>query len=582
MPQVSLIVVVFIVLSIAGLWKIFEKAGEKGWMAIVPVYNCYLWLKILKKPWWWIFIFLIPGVGFMMTMVMSGLTSAAFQKKKAVDMLLAGLLFFIYLPYFGFGKQAFQLPVKDKKEKRSAGSEWLEAITFAVIAATIIRTFFIEAYTIPTSSMEKSLMIGDYLFVSKAEYGARIPMTPISFPFAHNTLPLTKHAKSYLEWLKYPYFRLPGFAHIKRHDVVVFNFPEGDTVPTNIDNPSYYALCRDLGRDYILSNQPIGDLGVPGPLIVRPVDKEENYIKRCIGTPGDTLLIKHSQVYIDGKADELPLEGEFKYEVTFNGKMELFNYRRVPNGYQADVACNGNTVIDKNTLDKLDFIEPMEFVGLNGENIPINYDSKSINPQKQGTLLFTLTKTTAAKMKAISGVASVKPFLQDSGIYNQDIFPFSPHYKWNVDNFGPLYIPKEGVTVKLDTGNLHIYYRLISTYEHNDLQVKGGTIYINGKPADSYTFKMNYYFMMGDNRHNSEDSRYWGFVPEDHVVGKASFIWMSLKDNVPFAKKFRMDRFFTFVNSQGLSASYFIPSIIVIVLAMLYFFIKGRRKASQE
>jgi signal peptidase I len=568
-----------LILTIAGLWKIFEKAGEQGWKALIPVYNCYLWLKLLKKPWWWIFIFIVPGVGFMMTMVMAGLTAPAFGKKKASDMLPAGLLFFIYLPYFGFGKEKFLIPEKDKKEKRSAGSEWLEAITFAVIAATIIRTFFIEAYTIPTSSMEKSLMIGDYLFVSKAAYGARIPMTPISFPFAHNTLPFTKHTKSYLEWLKYPYIRLPGFAHVSRHDVVVFNFPEGDTVPTNIDNPSYYALCRDLGKDYILQNQPIGDLGVPGPLMIRPVDKEENYIKRCIGTPGDTLLIRHTQVYINGKADEIPSEAQFKYEVSFNGKMELFNFRRVNNGYQADVACNGNTIINKNLLDALDFIEPMEYVGQNGESIPINYDVKSINLNKQSTVVLTLTKENAAKLKAVPNIASVKPFMQDSGIYNQDIFPFSPHYKWNVDNFGPLYIPKEGATVKLDTGNLHMYKRIITAYEHNDLQVNGSSILINGKPADSYTFKMNYYFMMGDNRHNSEDSRYWGFVPEDHIVGKASFIWMSLKDNVPFAKKFRVGRFFTFVNAQGLSTSYFLPSILVIVLALLYFFIKGRRKA---
>jgi signal peptidase I len=191
----------------------------------------------------------------------------------------------------------------------------------------------------------------------------------------------------------------------------------------------------------------------------------------------------------------------------------------------------------------------------------------------------TLTRESAAKLRAVQGIAGVKPFMQDSGVYNQDIFPFSPHYKWNVDNFGPLYIPKEGATIKLDTANLHIYKRLITAYEHNDLRVQGTNIFINGKPTDSYTFKMNYYFMMGDNRHNSEDSRYWGFVPEDHVVGKASFIWMSLKDNVPFLKKFRVPRFFTFVNAQGLSPSYFLPSILVIVLALLYFFIKGRRRA---
>jgi len=515
-------------------------------------------------------------------MVMAGITSIAFQKKKASDMVPAGILFFIYLPYFGFSDLKFFGIEENKKEKRSAASEWLEAITFAVIAATIIRTFFIEAYTIPTSSMEKSLMIGDYLFVSKADYGARIPMTPISFPFAHNTLPLTKHTTSYLEWLKYPYMRLPGFSHIERHDVVVFNFPEGDTVPTNIDNPSYYALCRDIGRDYVLSNQPIGDLGVPGPLIVRPVDKEENYIKRCIGTPGDTLLIRHTQVYINGKADKLPSEAQFKYKVTFQSKIELYNLRRVSNGYQCDVACDNMTVLNAALLDKLDITEPIEYAGANGETLPINVDSRSLDLNKLNSIVLTLPKENAEKLKSVVNVASVTPFMQDSGIFNQDIFPFAPHYKWNVDNFGPLFIPKEGCTVKLDTANLHIYRRAISVYEHNKVDVQGSTIYINGAPANSYTFKMNYYFMMGDNRHNSEDSRYWGFVPEDHVVGKASFIWMSLKENVPFLKKFRVSRFFTFVNSEGLSPSYFILGLIVILLAIIYFYIKGKRRVAKE
>lgn len=636
---ISPIIYVILIAAIAGLWKFFEKAGEKGWKAVVPIYNFYVWIKILKKPWWWLIIFLIPGVGFMMTMVMAGITTLHMQKRRQVDlvsalvalpvelgvffmllsniksggliflflivvgflsyatfkvlaaiisnkkieqggdetvrMIVCGIFFFISLPYYGFSSLTFIAP--EGKPKRTLGKEWTEAIAFAFIAASIIRTFFIEAYTIPTSSMEKSLLIGDFLFVSKAEYGARVPMTPITFPFTHNTFPNTK-VKSYLDWLKYPYFRLPGFAHVKRHDVVVFNFPEGDTVPTNIDNPSYYQLCRDVGKDYILSNQPLGDLGVPGPLLVRPVDKEENYIKRCIGTPGDTLLIKKTQVYINGKPDELPSEAQFKYRIVFTGKIELYGFRKVNNGFQADVALADNqvNVINKNLLDAIDFIEPMEFAGTNGEPVGMRPDMTTVNTN---TILLTLTKENAAKLRTIPNIAMVTPFVQDSGISGSGIFPNAGHYKWNVDNFGPLYIPKEGATIKLDTTNLHIYSRVITAYEHNDLRVEGSKIFINGVQTDSYTFKMNYYFMMGDNRHNSEDSRYWGFVPQDHVVGKASFIWMSLKDNVPFLKKFRVKRLFTFVNAQGLSQSYFLPSIIVIVLALLYFFIRGRKKA---
>jgi signal peptidase I len=549
MPHLKPVLIVIILAALAGLWKVFEKAGEKGWKALIPVYNIYVWLNIIKKPKWWIVIFLIPGVGFMMTMVVSAITAMSFGKKKALDMILAGIFFFAYLPYLGFGKDKFQAPVPDKKEKSSAAHEWLEAITFAVIAATIIRTFFLEAYTIPTSSMEKSLMIGDYLFVSKVNYGARIPMTPISFPFAHNALPGTRNTRSYLDWLTYPYLRLPGFSHIQRHDIVVFNFPEGDTVCSNpgMDNPGYYAFCRDYGRQYVLDNKPIqmpGGDETSGPLLIRPVDKEENYIKRCIGTPGDTLTIGHSQVYIDGKPDEIPGESQYAYDVTTRGGEPL---GRLLN-------------------EKLDITEQF-------------YPDPSGKPN---TYVYFLTRGDVDILKQSGDVVSVTPLVQDSGIYDHSIFPFAPHYKWNVDNFGPLYVPKEGATIKLDTGNLHMYRRIISAYEHNDLEVNGATIKINGQVANSYTFKMNYYFMMGDNRHRSEDSRFWGFVPEDHVVGKASFIWMSLKENSTFSKKFRWKRFFTFVNTEGLSTSIFLPALFVILIAMIYFYIRGRRMAKKS
>src|SRR6185312_11404554 len=323
MFHIQPILYVIIALTVAGLWKIFEKAGEKGWKALIPVYNYYIWLKIVKRPWWWIFIFLIPGVGFMMYMVVSAITGTAFQKKKVWELILSGVLFFVYLPYFGFSKAAFQLPVADKakKEKVSSGHEWTEAIVFAVIAATIIRTFFFEAYTIPTPSEEKTLMVGDYLFVSKASYGARIPMTPISFPFAHTTI--AGNVNSYLDWLTLPYIRIPGYTSVQRHDAVVFNFPEGDTVCANIDNPSYYQLCRSNGRQSIIDDQPIrmaDGLQYPGAIIARPLDQEENYIKRCIAVAGDTLFIKHSQVYIDGKKDELPEQSQMKYIITTKGE----------------------------------------------------------------------------------------------------------------------------------------------------------------------------------------------------------------------------------------------------------------------
>jgi signal peptidase I len=644
MLQIQLVIYAIIIATVAGLWKIFEKAGEQGWKALVPVYNYYIWLKILKRPWWWVFILIIPGVGFMMMMVMAGITSLAMQKKKEFDLAAAcialvalaviaiaiikangmsamtglviplayaayqifrvimalqaggklanesdsatvravvwGVLFFISLPLYGFSKLTFSVEEEEnkiKKGKRSWGMEWAEAISFAIIAATIIRTFFMEAYTIPTPSMEKSMMVGDYLFVSKVNYGARIPMTPISLPFVQSSLPFTKSTPSYLDWLEYPAIRLPGFSHVQRHDIVVFNWPEGDTTTANIDNPSYYALIREYGKEAVLGNQDLGGRGVPGAIIARPVDKEENYIKRCIGTPGDTLTIKNSYVYINGKLDSLPTECQFNYLVTGDGVPDVENARQIDpddrtKGYQYDISYKGETVIDKRLLDKLDITEPIQV-------IPVDPNNQSGDPKNIKGFLLTLTRQSAEVLRNTPGIKSVTVYAQDSNMQaDQNIFPSSPNYKWYVDQFGPLWIPKAGSTVKLDIKNIALYRRIITAYEHNALDIGNGKIFINGKPADSYTFKMNYYFMMGDNRHNSEDSRYWGFVPEDHIVGKASFIWMSLKSFVPFKQKFRFNRFFTFINSDGLSRSYLWPFLLIIAIAIGYSTIKNRKK----
>ncbi len=587
MFHIQPIIYAILIATFAGLWKIFEKAGEKGWKALIPVYNYYIWLKILKRPWWWIFIFIIPGVGFMMMMVVAGITCEAFGKKNPAQMILFGIFFFIGLPYIGFTDTKFELPETDKKKKPSLAIEWTEAIAFAIIAATIIRTFFLEAYTIPTPSMEKSMMVGDYLFVSKVDYGARIPMTPISFPFVQSTLPLTKTTDSYLTWLQYPAIRLPGFSHVKRHDVVVFNWPEGDTTYANNDNPSYYELCREYGRDHIVNNEPLQNGTTPGKISGRPVDKEENYIKRCIGIPGDTLQIRDAKVYINGKVDDLPGECEFKYLVSGEGNPDMFNLQNVLDqndgieGYQFDISYKGQTIIDKAMLNKLDITEPIWPVDPDGNVI---YSFLDGHPHNIKGFEMTLTEKNAEALRNTMGVKAVTLFLQDStqGIESQSIFPNSPYYKWYPDEFGPLWIPKEGATAKLNLKNIAVYRRIISAYEHNALEVKDGKIFINGKETDSYTFKMNYYFMMGDNRHNSEDSRFWGFVPEDHVVGKASFIWMSLKSHVPFKQKFRWGRFFTFINPDGISRSYFIYFLVVVVLAIGYSSFKSKKKESKS
>lgn len=365
------------------------------------------------------------------------------------------------------------------KKKKSAVREWTDAIVFAVIAATLIRTFFIEAYVIPTPSMERSLLVGDFLFVSKVNYGARTPITPIAFPFAHHTMPLI-NTKAYWDGIQLPYYRLPGLSDVKKGDVVVFNYP------MDADSPFY-----------------------------RPVDKRENFIKRCQGAPGDTLSVVDGQVYVNRKAAPTPPGSQMEYSYTTNG------------------------------------------VGLN----PQITDELNIT-QYEGHTYQAMTKESADKLKGYSNITSLKPILSQKGVSdpNGPVYPTNPlhpvgppnlmlngkqpDYKWSVDNYGPIIIPKKGWTVKLDSMTYPLYERCIRTYENNKLEVKGSDIFINGKKADSYTFKMNYFWMMGDNRHDSDDSRFWGFVPEDHIVGKALFIWMSWDDNASFFSKIRWSRLF--------------------------------------
>ena len=381
--------------------------------------------------------------------------------------------------------------------KQTKVVEWVDAIIFAVIAATFIRMFFIEAYTIPTSSMEKSMMVGDYLFVSKTAYGPKMPNTPISFPFVHHTMPMSTTIKSFSTIIHNPYRRIAGFGKVKNDDVVVFNFPEGDTVAVNMQERSYYELVRSYGRDKIW-----GDKRVFGDIIYRPVDKRENYIKRCVAIAGDSLKIIKGQVYINGKAQKEIPGIQYKYLINTNG-----------------------TAINASTLEKLD-ITQSEVEGS---------DSRYI---------MSLTAEQARKMDGLKFIQSKERVTWPSDNSDPAIFPSDPKFTWNLDNFGPIWIPKKGVTINLSVENLPIYKRIIDVYEENDLKVKDGAIYINGAPASTYTFKMDYYWMMGDNRYNSADSRYWGFVPEDHVVGKASFVWLSLDKNKSFLSKIRWNRFF--------------------------------------
>jgi signal peptidase I len=381
--------------------------------------------------------------------------------------------------------------------KQTKVVEWVDAIIFAVIAATFIRLFFIEAYTIPTSSMEKSMMVGDYLFVSKTAYGPKLPNTPVAFPFVHHTMPFTASVKSFSEIIHNPYKRLSGFGKVKNDDVVVFNFPEGDTVATNAQERSYYEMVRSYGRERVNT-----DKRSFGDIIYRPVDKRENYIKRCIAIAGDSMKIVDGQVYVNGKAQKNIPGMQFKYWISITGNS-----------------------LNSTAMEKLD-ITPEDIEGSGSR------------------MLISLTADKFKILDAMKFVTAKEKFIWPKDDHDINFFPSDNQYSWNLDNFGPIWIPKKGVTVQLTTKNLPLYRRIIDVYEENDLKVKDGVIFINGAVAKEYTFKMDYFWMMGDNRYNSADSRYWGFVPEDHIVGKASFVWLSLDKNKSFLAKIRWNRFF--------------------------------------
>ena len=412
-------------------------------------------------------------------------------------------------------------------EKQTKAVEWIDALIFAVIAATIIRLFFIEAFTIPSSSMEKTLLVGDYLFVSKYSYGPKMPNTPISFPFAHNTLPWSNTTKSYVEWIKWPYKRLAGLGDVQRNDVVVFNFPEGDTVCLNQQSLSYYQLLRDYGYDAVHKNvvtDPTSGMSYNnffGEIVSRPVDKRENYIKRCVGISGDTLQVIDGQVIINGKPQEKIGEKQFKYLIVTDG-----------------------TPINPRVFENLEISKEDQAAAKRFDPAILNFMPQADIANVDKLFVYPLIEENAEKLKTLPNVKSVTRIVKPKNYRDYYIFPHNEDYKWNEDNFGPLYIPQKGTTIRLDTKNLPLYRRIIEVYEENKLDVKGEEIYINNQLATTYTFKMDYYFMMGDSRHNSADSRFWGFVPEDHVVGKALFIWMSSDKDKSFPASMRWNRIF--------------------------------------
>ncbi|GHU88799.1 signal peptidase I [Bacteroidia bacterium] len=406
-------------------------------------------------------------------------------------------------------------------------AEWTDAIIFALIAVYLINLFIFQNYKIPSSSLEKTLLVGDYLFVSKLSYGPRVPNTPLSFPLAQHTLPVF-NCKSYIEWPHWPYHRLKGFGSVKRYDIVVFNFPTGDTVALKVQNPDYYQLCDIYGRENVWANkEQFGDI------VYRPVDRRENYVKRCVGMPGDTLQIINNKVYIDGSPLKNPKNMQLNYFIETHGALWTDKQFRMLNVSRDDYAhafYNGE--------DSAAYL--FEMLGIKPNS------SGMFNPVYK----IPLTQEALAQIRKMNMAKTV--------VVEPEIFGGDGYYPgkssdmgWTRDNFGPLWIPKKGAVITLNPTNIALYSRCIVNYEGNTMKVEGDKVYVNGKQTDSYTFRYDYYFMMGDNRHNSSDSRVWGFVPEDHVVGKPVLVWLSTdKDRSLFDGGIRWKRLFKWVGNE--------------------------------
>lgn len=485
-----------------GLYGMFKKAGIVAWKAFIPVYNTWEVVNAMKLNRVWFFLQLIPVAGQFITIWLTIKLVEHFGRFGFLHHAATVLIPFVYFPYLGFSaNEKFAGKMVVDNYQKSGTREWIDAAFFAIVAATIIRTFVFEAYTIPTPSMEKTLLVNDFLFVSKFSYGPRLPNTPLAMPFVHHTMPITG-SKSYLEWIQLPYTRWMA-SPVKRNDVVVFNFPVNDTLINDEANfgsrTTYYEAVRQLGRERVW--QDYGDI-----IITRPVDKRENFIKRCVAVGGDELKIVNGMVYINGKPQDVFPQSERYY------KLET----------------PPNTLLDKDQL------QSMGIAIHEGEDIGDVRETGLPNVQ-----LVNITNAEKASLHLPNGY-SISNFIMEP---DNQLFPYyNANSKWSADNYGPIVIPSKGSTIELTPDNLIRYQRCIEVYEGNTFENNNGQILINGKPASSYTFKMNYYWMMGDNRHNSLDSRYWGFVPEDHVVGKASMIWFSWEGGPRWKRLFSMIR----------------------------------------
>ena len=510
-----LLLIVFAqVLHGISTWKLYVKAGRKAWEAFVPVYNGIVLMKIINRPKYWILLLFIPVINLFLFPIIWIETLRTFGKKSTLDMLLGVFTLGFYVAYVNYTQEVIYHEKRDLKAPNKT-MDTIGSLSFAIVVATLVHTYFIQPFTIPTASLEKSLLVGDFLFVSKFNYGARTPMTPIAAPMVHDTLPLIK-VKSYAEKPQLPYFRFPALQKIERNDIVVFNWP-ADTL---------YHMYKAADKRYD-----------------KPIDKKTNYVKRCTAIPGDKIELKGGVVYINGKESILPerAKPQYSYKVAWDGKTQV----------------------------NLDYIKQELHI------------TDAFGQIANDTLLFSaLPQESADRIKNIPGITKIERIIHKEA--DPAIFPGSKN--WNVDNLGPIYIPEAGKTVSLSKETLPFYKKIISEYEGKELIVTGNEIRIDGKVANSYTFEQDYYWMMGDNRHNSLDSRYWGFVPADHIVGKPIFIWMSIDGINDGIKNWsiRWDRLFTTVSGTGQPQSYFKYFLFALAGYFAFDYFRNKKKKKDK
>ena len=536
------------VVHFLGTFRLYQKAGRKSWEAIVPIYNAIVLMQIIRRPKWWVILLFVPIINLLMFPVIWVETLRSFGRNRSIDTALGILTFGLYIFIPNFDSKTTYDKDRDLNSKTWFG-EWISAVLFAIIAATLVHNYFIQPYIIPTGSLEKTLLIGDFLFVSKFHYGARTPTSAVSFPMVHDTIPIIKK-RSYLKKPQLPYFRLPGFQDVKRNDIVVFSWP-ADTVRK--------FFVREKG-------------------VQKPIDKKSNYVKRCVGIPGDSLEIVNGFVHINGDKSILPERAKTQYtHYGYNSKG--VSSRKLLNAGYKDFTRKYR--IKNITQDRYNALQPYILGRLSDDtnNFIVITPSAGIPPKILGDLRLSAKELLDAKKDLTLTIAEAKEIL-NTGIVdsivrkvtrskraNTNFFPNAIPYNWNEDNFGPIFVPKAGMTVEINETTLPLYKKIIREYEKNELSKEGSSIFINGKETTNYTFQQDYYWMMGDNRHRSEDSRYWGYVPENHVVGKPVLVWFSIDGINDGIKNWRIrwDRIMTTVGGNGEPISFF-PYVLAIFL----------------